>query len=77
MSTSTDLVPVDMTQLPSTQVGSDETFNELAKSGDFLGRLQLFTKGKAIDKGLIRPGPFSSRFVCCASSVPMPPTPEP
>jgi len=58
MSTSTDLVPVDMSQLPSTQVGSDETFNELAKSGDFLGRLQLFTKGKAIDKGLIRPGRY-------------------
>lgn len=58
MSTSTDLVPVDMTQLPSTQVGSDETFNELAKSGDFLGRLQLYTKGKAIDKGLIRPGHY-------------------
>ena len=58
MSTSTDLVPVDMTQLPSTQVGSDETFTELAKSGDFLGRLQLFTKGKAIDKGLIRPGHY-------------------
>lgn len=58
MSTSTDLVPVDMTQLPSTQVGSDDAFNELAKSGDFLGRLQLFTKGKAIDKGLIRPGRY-------------------
>lgn len=58
MSTSNNLVPVDLTQLPSTQVGSDETFNELAKSGDFLGRLQLFTKGKAIDKGLIRPGRY-------------------
>ena len=58
MSTSTDLVPVDLTQLPSTQVGSDGTFNELAKSGDYLGRLQLYTKGKAIDKGLIRPGHY-------------------
>jgi hypothetical protein len=44
-----------LNQLPSTQVGSDD---ELAKGADFLGRLQLFTKGKAIDKGHIRPGHY-------------------
>jgi hypothetical protein len=50
------LVPVDFTQLPATQRGDDEEFGELAKGGDFLGRLQLYSKGKAIDKGLVKPG---------------------
>ncbi len=45
-------------QLPSTQLGSDAGFNDLAKGGDFLGRLQLYTKGKPIDKGLIPPGHY-------------------
>ena len=56
MSENTNLVPVDLSQLPFTQVGSDEQFLELAKSSEFIGRLQLFTKGKAINKGLVRPG---------------------
>ena len=54
--TETALVPVDFSQLPSTQVGTDDQFLELAKSSEFIGRLQLFTKGKAINKGLVRPG---------------------
>jgi hypothetical protein len=56
MSENTNLVPVDLSQLPSTQVGTDDQFLELAKSSEFIGRLQLFTKGKAINKGLVRPG---------------------
>ena len=51
-----NLVPVDFNQLPSTQFGTDDQFAELAKSTEFLGRLQLYTKGKAINKGLVRPG---------------------
>lgn len=50
------LVPFDTTQLPATQLGSDAAFTDLAKGGDFLSRIQLYTKGKAIDTGAIRPG---------------------
>lgn len=52
----TALVPVDFSQLPSTQRGDDKGFAELAKGNEFLGRLQLFSKGNAINKGLIKPG---------------------
>lgn len=58
LSMSTDLVTVDLTQLPSTQLGSDEQFSELSRSAGFLGRLQLFTKGDAINEGLIPPGTY-------------------
>ncbi len=51
-----NLVPVDFNQLPSTQLGTDDQFAELAKSTEFIGRLQLYTKGKAINKGQVRPG---------------------
>lgn len=50
------LTVVDLNQLPSVQIGTDEDFAEISKSGDFLGRLQLFTKGKAVNRGLVRPG---------------------
>jgi len=52
------LVPVNFNQLPSTQIGTDDQFTELAKGGDFIGRMQLYTKGKAINKELIRPGHY-------------------
>lgn len=55
---STALVALDYTQLPSIQVGTDEQLESLAKSADFIGRLQLYTKGKAIDKRLIRGGEY-------------------
>ena len=48
------LIPLDLTSLPSTEIAGD--YDSLSKGVDFLGRVQLFTKGKAIDKGLIRPG---------------------
>jgi hypothetical protein len=51
-----ELMTLDLTQLPSTQIGSDEAYTELAKGGDFLKYVKLFTKGKDIDKGKIRPG---------------------
>jgi len=53
------LVPVNFVdQLPSTQVGSDADFDEIAKSSDFLPRLQLFTKGKAVNRKLVGPGNY-------------------
>jgi len=52
----TALQPVDLTQLPSTQLGSDEQFEQMSRSTGFLGRLQLFSKGAAINEGLIPPG---------------------
>jgi hypothetical protein len=58
MSQSTNLVPVDLSQFPSIQLGTDADFADIAKSSDFLGRLQLYTKGKAVNKGLVRPGHY-------------------
>lgn len=52
------LVPVNLDQLPSTQIGSDKDFDDIAKSSDFLPRLQLYTKGKAVNKRLVQPGSF-------------------
>lgn len=53
-----EIATVDYTQLPSTQVGGDAMYDDLAKGAEFLARLQLFTKGKPIDKGLIKPGHY-------------------
>lgn len=56
MSDNTNLVPSSFEQLPATSMGSDSGFDDLAKGADFLGRLQLFSKGSAINKGLVTPG---------------------
>ena len=54
---SNGLVPVVKSNLPvSTQ--NNEVFQDLAKSAAFLGRLQLYSKGAAIMKGLIGSGEF-------------------
>jgi len=58
MSDTTAMVPVNLDQLPSTQIGTDEQFAELAKGGDYLGRMQLYTKSKANMKGLIPQGHY-------------------
>ncbi|MHC4371824.1 MAG: hypothetical protein ACYSW8_29790 [Planctomycetota bacterium] len=50
------LIPVNLSQLPSTQTGSDEGFEKLSEGTEFLARLQLFSKGTAINKKLIGPG---------------------
>jgi len=50
------LVPVDYSLLPAVSMGSDEGFDDLAKGADFLGRLQLYSKGKVVGRGLIAPG---------------------
>jgi hypothetical protein len=54
---STEIATIDMTQLPATR-GDDKMFDDLAKAVDYLQRLQLFSKGKAIDKGLVKPGHY-------------------
>jgi len=56
MSDNNSLVPVDYSQLPAVSIGSDDDFAEMSKSSDFLGRLQLFSKGNAINRNLIAPG---------------------
>lgn len=59
MSDENALVPVSfVNQLPSTQIGSDTDFDAIAKSSDFLPRLQLYTKGKAVNKKLVQPGNY-------------------
>lgn len=55
---SNDVIPVSYEQLPSTQIGTDEQFAELAKGGNFLGRLQLYTKSKVNALGLIPQGHY-------------------
>jgi len=52
------LVPVHFEQLPSTQLGTDDQFNELAKGGDYIGRMQLYTKSKVNALGLIAQGHY-------------------
>ena len=54
---STAIATYDPTQLPSAEVATDD-FKGLSSSDNFLKRLQLYGKGKAIDKGLIQPGRF-------------------
>ena len=56
MSDAQALVPVDFTQLPATQMGSDDAFDDLAKGGDFLARLQLCSKDKYVIGDMIGPG---------------------
>jgi hypothetical protein len=58
MSDNTALVPVNFNQLPSTQLGTDEQFADLAKGSEFLSRLQLFTKSKVNQQGLIPQGHY-------------------
>jgi hypothetical protein len=58
MSTATAMVPVNLDQLPSTQIGTDDQFAELAKGGDYIGRMQVYTKSKANMKGLIPQGHY-------------------
>lgn len=56
---SQSLVPVnlDLNQL-STQIGAEDDFADLSKGTAFLGRLQLYTKGSAVNRKLIGPGEF-------------------
>ena len=40
------------------QFWTDEQFADLGKDADCIGRLQLFTKGKAINKGMVQAGHY-------------------
>lgn len=53
-----EMVPLDLSQLPACQMGSDDVYDGIAQNATFLSRLQLYTKGKAIDRSLIRPGRY-------------------
>jgi hypothetical protein len=53
-----EIAVLDLAQLPSTQIGGDDIYDGLAKSAEFLGRLQLYSKGKAIDKKQIIGGHY-------------------
>jgi hypothetical protein len=50
--------PLDPKQLPSTQIGSNAQFADLVKTVDCLGRLHLYTKGKAVNRGLVQTGRY-------------------
>lgn len=54
---SKDLVTLSATALPALAPSMD-VFKEIAQSTSFLQRIQLYTKGKAIDTGAIQPGHY-------------------
>ncbi len=55
---SNELIPADVFGTISTQVASDEDFNDLS-SGKFLQRLELKSKGALIDTGKVGPGHYA------------------
>jgi hypothetical protein len=56
---SNELTTVNLEQLPAVGFNAaSELLGELTRSGEFLDRIQLYTKGGAIDKDLIRPGHY-------------------
>jgi len=54
---SNELVKNDYTSLPCTTVSPSE-LQQISKVGDFLGRIQLYTKGRFIDTGAVAPGHY-------------------
>ncbi len=57
----TELATVDMGALQIAGLGANtELMDELIQSSTFLGRIQLYSKGKPIDTGLISPGHFGT-----------------
>lgn len=52
------LAVLNSINLPSTELATDEVYSGLAKSTEFLGRLQLYSKGSAVNRKLIGPGEF-------------------
>ncbi len=50
------LATANFNQLPSTQLGSDDAFEELSRGGEYLGRVQLFSNNKEVKAGLIMAG---------------------
>lgn len=56
---SNDLIPSDVFGAVSTQVASDDDFNDLGNSGKFLRRIELKSKGALIDTGKVKPGHYA------------------
>ncbi len=55
---SADLIPADVYGDISTQVASDDDFNDLGSSSKFLRRIELKSKGALIDTGKVGPGHY-------------------
>jgi hypothetical protein len=54
-----EMVTIGLNQLPATGLNAaSDLLSELTKSNEFLTRIQLYTKGGAIDRGLISPGHY-------------------
>jgi|GEM_PF-2328871 hypothetical protein len=53
----TGLTVASLTNLPSTEFASSD-YDDLSKRTEFLGRVQLYSKGEAIDTGKVRPGHY-------------------
>lgn len=53
-----DLVPFDASNLPCTELATDDQLQELTKGVDYLQRVQLVTKGKYVDTAKIKPGHY-------------------
>ncbi len=69
-----ELTVVDMSALPVVGLGADlKELETLAKDSQFIKRIQLFSKGKAIDTGKISPGnygiPFDDVITCLGSEI--------
>ena len=58
MSDKNELIPVDVFGEVSTQVADDSAFDQIGQSTGFLQRIELKSKGKLIDKGIVRPGSY-------------------
>ena len=52
------MASVDLSNLPPYQMGDDVIYDDIAQSAAGLPRLQLYTKGKAIDRVLIKSGHY-------------------
>jgi hypothetical protein len=53
-----ELATLDLSQLPSTQIGSDAAYDSLAEGGDFLGYIKLCNSDKYVKKDKIKNGHF-------------------
>jgi len=54
---SKELTKTDYTSLPATTISQSE-LQEISKVNEYLSRIQLYTKGRAIDTGAIAPGHY-------------------
>lgn len=52
------LQTIDFNQLPATQAGSNDTFDEMSKSQEYLGRIQLYGTNREVKAGLVGTGCF-------------------